>query len=197
MQVIKEDWWATPIWYFDIPIEEADYIKIAEECYSEKNKSEGRIISNKDGWQSNDIFKNKNIPNISNLINIIDVQTKHVFKDHGLKNNIDVGIGNSWININFKDSSNYVHTHSECIMSGVYYIKANENSGDTEFYGDSRLEFYNQLYFDNSNKNTFSSVVYKPIVGRVLIFPSWVPHSVKSNKSDEDRISISFNIVSK
>ena len=79
-------------------------------------------------------------------------------------------------------------------MSGVYYIKADENSGDLEFYGDSRLEFYNQLYFYSSNKNTISFVRYKPIVGRVLIFSSWIPHLVKPNKSDEDRISISFNI---
>ena len=29
----------------------------------------------------------------------------------------------------------------------------------------------------------------------LLVFPSWVPHAVETNLSDEDRISLSFNFI--
>ena len=35
---------------------------------------------------------------------------------------------------------------------------------------------------------------FTPKEGRILIFPSKLEHEVKENKSDEDRISYSFNI---
>jgi uncharacterized protein (TIGR02466 family) len=193
MQIFREDWWATPIWYFDILPEIVNPTNVEKECYLLKDKSEGRVLSNMNGWQSEDIYRDINIPNISKLIDEIEIQSGNIFKDHGLKNIIHVGIDNSWANINFKGSSNNVHTHAGSVMSGVYYVKASENSGDTVFYNDPRLDFYNQLYFDAYNKNTLAHIMYKPVVGRVLIFPSLIPHSVTLNKSQEDRISISFN----
>ena len=38
------------------------------------------------------------------------------------------------------------------------------------------------------------SYYFTPKEGRILIFPSDLEHEVKENKSDEDRISYSFNI---
>ena len=38
-------------------------------------------------------------------------------------------------------------------------------------------------------------VVVKVGNGTVLIFPSWLAHSVDLNRSDETRISISFNVM--
>ena len=35
---------------------------------------------------------------------------------------------------------------------------------------------------------------FTPIEGRILLFPSSLEHEVEENKSDEDRISYSFNI---
>ena len=31
----------------------------------------------------------------------------------------------------------------------------------------------------------------------VIYFPSWLEHEVEKNKSDEDRVSIAFNVISK
>jgi ectoine hydroxylase-related dioxygenase (phytanoyl-CoA dioxygenase family) len=32
-------------------------------------------------------------------------------------------------------------------------------------------------------------------VGKLLLFPGWLQHSVKKNKTDDLRISISFNLL--
>ena len=44
----------------------------------------------------------------------------------------------------------------------------------------------------NSSKHTIV-----PREGQLLVFQSWFQHLVKENRSDQDRISISFNIMIK
>jgi uncharacterized protein (TIGR02466 family) len=193
MQINREDWWATPVWYFDIPIQEVDYNKVAEECYLEKSKSEGRTVSNRIGWQSHDIYANSEIPNISNLIKTIEMYSKNIFQDYGIKKEFNLVINNSWININTPGSYNEFHIHHNCVLSGVYYVSAPENSGNVVIYNNSIMQFINASYLDTNNKNTYPEVVYKPVTGRVIIFPGWLPHSVQPNNSKEDRISIAFN----
>ena len=38
---------------------------------------------------------------------------------------------------------------------------------------------------------------YEPKAGRCIMFPSWVTHCVDPNKSDDLRISVSFNFLQK
>ena len=35
----------------------------------------------------------------------------------------------------------------------------------------------------------------EPVVGRIIMFPAWLWHSVEPNKSNELRISVSFNFL--
>ena len=37
-------------------------------------------------------------------------------------------------------------------------------------------------------------VNYKPVAGRLIMFPSWLEHDVEATLSDQERISISFNM---
>lgn len=197
MQITREDWWATPVWYFDIPIQEVDYNKVTEECYLKKSKSEGRIVSNRNGWQSHDIYANSEIPNISNLIKTIEMYSKNIFQDYGIKEEINLFIDSSWININFPGSCNIFHIHPNCVLTGVYYASAPKNSGNVLIHNNSIMQFINFAYLDSNNRNTQPEVEYKPVTGRVIIFPAWLPHSVNINNSKEDRISIAFNFGKK
>ena len=38
-------------------------------------------------------------------------------------------------------------------------------------------------------------ITIPPKENMLLVFPSWVPHAVETNLSDEDRISLSFNFI--
>ena len=42
--------------------------------------------------------------------------------------------------------------------------------------------------------NTFNSYDYHPQEGLMVTFPSYVLHEVRPNKTDEDRIAVSYNI---
>jgi uncharacterized protein (TIGR02466 family) len=194
MQVYKDEWWATPIWYFDIPETQINSNLIKEECYKEQLNSKGRIKSNRLGWQSDDIYANPKIPNISDLIKTIETISKIILQDYSVKKDVDLIIDNSWININSPGSYNIPHIHPTLGLSGVYYASTPQNSGNVLFYNNFMMQFINGMILNVENKNTHNTITYEPLNGRVLIFPSWIPHSVEINNSSEDRISIAFNL---
>ena len=191
MQLTREDWWATPIWYIDIPETQINPNLIKEECYKEQLNSKGTIKSNINGWQSESIFIDQKRPYISNLLTEIKSIIPEISKDFGI--NKDIELANAWININPKNSSNQFHIHPHSVLSGVYYVSANEHNGDLIFYNDVKTDMINHTFLNVNTRNTCSSVNYKPTINRIILFPSWILHGVGINNSSEDRISIAFN----
>ena len=194
MEITREEWWATPIWYFEIPETQIDPELIKEECYKEQVNSKGRVISNVHGWQSKNILEDKNRPYISNLLKEIESVIPAVLKDLGV--NRDLVIASTWININPKNSSNQVHTHTGSVLSGVYYVSADEHSGDIVFYNDYKSTALYAMFTDR-NKTRCTNISYKPKTNKIILFPSWIPHGVEINNSQKDRISIAFNLAIK
>ena len=47
---------------------------------------------------------------------------------------------------------------------------------------------------NNQNKLNSNMVSFQPKEGMLVLFPSYLQHSVNVNKTDEERIVISFNI---
>jgi uncharacterized protein (TIGR02466 family) len=48
-----------------------------------------------------------------------------------------------------------------------------------------------------ARKNEFTAerISISPVEGNIILFPSYLPHSVETNSHDEERISISFNLI--
>ncbi|MDF1624011.1 MAG: putative 2OG-Fe(II) oxygenase, partial [Pseudohongiella nitratireducens] len=40
-----------------------------------------------------------------------------------------------------------------------------------------------------------SGIQMRPEEGRLYVFPGWLEHGVEENRSDRDRLSISFNVL--
>jgi len=102
----------------------------------------------------------------------------------------------AWVNINKCGDYNERHHHDPhdgTFMSGVFYVKVPENSGEIKLY-DPRppilLTTRDMTYYNNG----YTHYCYKPEENFMLIFPPWLEHSVYPNKSKEKRISIGFNI---
>ena len=104
----------------------------------------------------------------------------------------------SWVNINPKGSRNYRHHHftlnNRHLFAGVYYVKVPENSGAIIFH-DPRGNHL-QASVDMQYLSGASPPVYaiQPKAGECYYFPTWLEHEVSENLSEEDRISIAFNI---
>ena len=185
---------------FAIPISttQLDYpVDIIETlCQQERRKnSKGVIKSNLGGWQSDNII----YPD-SPFFFLQDIEKicQEVAKDV-LKINKSVFLNNAWININQKDNLNQVHTHPNNILSGVYYVKTPEKCGNIIFRhpGFDMMERDWEDIVSDSDHNVYNSDTWwLPAKANTLyIFPSWIKHSVQPNMSDEERISISFNVV--
>jgi len=101
----------------------------------------------------------------------------------------------SWIVSQYKHEYNPVHTHSGN-FSGVIYLKLPDdmekhfNEETKDHYPASGL-----IEFSHGEKADFRSdtLMFKPTVGQMLVFPSWLKHSVYPFYCEGERRSMSFN----
>lgn len=104
-------------------------------------------------------------------------------------------LGNMWTTIYPQGGFVPEHIHSCFSVSGVYYVKAEPNCGDIVFKDPAWVSKTMNIWGGNQTfpqGGTTFNVPPKP--GMMILFPSWLPHSTKSNKSEEDRIIVSFNL---
>jgi uncharacterized protein (TIGR02466 family) len=100
-----------------------------------------------------------------------------------------------WANINYPGSFNRKHTHFNSMLSGVYYPRVPENSGQLVFT-DPRIQAYIiTLPVTKKTGLTSRHIRRTPLAGEFIIFPSWLEHSVEINDSEEERVSVAFNVV--
>ena len=98
-------------------------------------------------------------------------------------------IGSSWLTLTRKGEYAHMHTHGFFDISGAYYYKTNGDDGEL-FFDQPQDLIRNSIFI----KNIPDRMVFKPEVGKMLLFPSWFRHGVKPNPTDNERISLSFNI---
>ena len=99
-----------------------------------------------------------------------------------------------WAIINNQNSYNVRHFHPKSILSAAYYVKAKENCGNIKFFDPVDQK---SMIAPPKIKNTQLSAEaasFKPSEGDLLVFPSYLHHSVDENLSGEERIVISFNV---
>lgn len=150
--------------------------------------------SNVNGWHSkNDIFK---MPEYERLVSLLFKMQKEIYEEEGLAS--EPFLGTMWANINPKGGFNKPHIHSNCLWSGVYYVKTPNNSGNLNIKDPRAISL---MTLPNYNKKLkpyqWKEVSYVPVAGRCIMFPAWLEHYVEPNLSDDIRISISFNFIQK
>lgn len=100
-----------------------------------------------------------------------------------------------WMNIKPQDNGHALHNHANNYLSGVYYVKAPEGADSITFH-DFRMD--RQVVVPRYSEPTplTMSRINVPVKSGVLImFPSWLPHSVEPNPTADERVSLSFNIM--
>lgn len=103
-------------------------------------------------------------------------------------------ITDCWVNVYKGGDAQEAHVHQNNVLSGIYYVKTPEHCGELLFHStlaDVMLDPPKTLIND---LNTEVAAI-TPVAGQMLLFRSSLRHSVKPNKSTEDRISIAFNLA--
>ena len=105
-----------------------------------------------------------------------------------------------WANVSPANASNQMHCHPGCIWSGVYYV---DDGGDPSSslvlmdpnYPTNRMYAPDLLFVGPENQHYHTVHEIEPAPGRMVIFPSWLNHSVKPHNGPRDRISIAMNVM--
>jgi uncharacterized protein (TIGR02466 family) len=100
-----------------------------------------------------------------------------------------------WANINPTGGINTPHTHPNNYLSGVYYVQTQQGA-DSIFFSDPRPQA--GVVLPPTNSETIYSgneIGFDAKAGRLIMFPSWLVHGVPANRSNRDRISVSFNVM--
>ncbi len=185
----------TPVWTLQLdnyqPINEQmyKYIKI-----NQSKDIKGISKSNIKGWHSKDFDMQEDDP--KNFIKFILPAIEQVITDMNWeKQKQSININNMWAIINTGGATNLRHQHGNSTISGAYYVRAPKNSGDIVFYDPRPAPVY--TYPKALNPNLLNAQVngINPKEGALVLFPSYLDHSVNENLSNAERIVISFNIT--
>jgi len=170
-------------------------VELNKLIYRLKEKNNSNEMTKHNGFQSI-IYNHKDFLITNQFINVQINFINNYISQFQLKQNHEWNIKGLWFNVNPKYSLNNLHTHCDCDFSAVYYIQVPKNSGNIIFENPNPVMlhqgFYqNQFYYNEFNSNSFE---IEPKDNMLILFPSYLPHRVGQNLSDQDRISLSFNI---
>ena len=111
-----------------------------------------------------------------------------------------------WANVSDRGASNQTHAHPGSYWSAVYYV-------DDGYRGSTDAALGGQLVFLDPRFPTIRArtpdlryrrpddsgdhheVWVRPATGKIVMFPSWLAHSVRVFEGEEPRISIAINLV--
>ncbi len=100
-----------------------------------------------------------------------------------------------WANIAAPGAPHKIHTHPNNYLSGVYYLKVPAGGESITFLDLRPQTMVISPRAEHDNPANAGKMTVTIDEGLLLIFPSWLAHSVDANDSDEIRISISFNAM--
>ena len=185
-----------PIFKYKIPNYEKLNKNLSKYIYDlYNNDKESLKKSNVGGWHSKafNLKDNKAPPHI--FFQNIKAQINDVFQKYGWVFSPEkIKCEEMWAIINKKGNFNVEHVHANCHLSAAYYVKVPENSGNFQIFNPNSIS--RNRFPKKSNPTEFNiiSAVLKVEEGDLLIFPSYLPHAVAKNETDEDRIVVSFNL---
>ena len=199
---------STPILTSMLPNSGILNVQLQALIYAQKGQSAGLQKSNIGGWHSQDDMMGW-APNESRTIltQAMQMCTKYTADLHPSGKRDFQFDANMWANINQKGDSNNTHCHPGCLWSGVYYVDDGiETNGDEAgghlIFEDPRFPM-NSMYQPDLVMRDPEGIPQRnqhsvtPKSGMLIMFPSWLRHSVRPYKGDKDRISVAFNLMVK
>jgi len=111
--------------------------------------------------------------------------------------------GNMWANVNRSGHANEFHCHPGAFWSCVYYVDDGGIDADPSLGGE--LEFMDprgpgpamyapHFSYGKTGLSAGASEIIRPKAGRLIMFPSWLLHQVRSYRGSVERISIAINL---
>jgi uncharacterized protein (TIGR02466 family) len=100
-----------------------------------------------------------------------------------------------WANVNAPALSHNAHNHPNNLFSGVYYL-ATGKGADVITFLDPRPQVLQVLpRLQKPTADNLTEINLPTPEGRLILFPGWFVHGVPANRSNRERVSVSFNLM--
>jgi uncharacterized protein (TIGR02466 family) len=206
VQLVRESYFPTLIYYWDVPIGKVLNASIRPAIYAwRESEPEGIVRSNAKeagSWHSTVDMAGR--AEFAQLAEIIVASAARIYSELGYDPAFEPNLANMWANINPRHGYNRGHIHPNTLWSGVYYVQAPQGCGRIIFREPRpQAQMVMPAYREGTRKpEAWSEVYFEAIEGRIILFPAWLQHEVEPNMSpleppDGDRISIAFNLHQK
>lgn len=106
-------------------------------------------------------------------------------------------ITDCWVNVTKKGGWQYKHSHSNCFVSGTYYLNFPKGSTGLSLHAPSieKTAPYLSAMPKEQCKYNAESLTMMPEEGILFLWPSNITHETKVLQEDVRRVSISMNFV--
>jgi len=168
--------------------------------FAREQESPGQVRSNVGGWQSTEDFQKWTGAAGQTLLSRIGEMVNQATSLLLLpQSNVPAFRWKMaiWANVNRARQFNQMHFHPGSTWSGTYYV----DSGDAPPPGNTSAGC---ISFMNPNlaasMSFFTSIlpqtlVVPPEAGLMILFPSYLPHTVYPYEGERPRISVAFNVL--
>lgn len=165
---------------------------------SEQNKYEELFVcdcsDNTGNLRSIDSYVFRNNSELNEIhdfcVNSINEMAREVYKP---TSDLNFYITQSWLNITNTGGFHHEHSHPNSLLSGVFYISTVEDDR-IHFHDESMHNRFLQQFPTEDYQSFNSSMFWFGVNNQELVmFPSYLRHSVPRNETKQTRVSISFN----
>ena len=179
----------TPVYFSKLTRNLTDKeLKIINDTRKDVHENEGNFTS-----MDTYVLNKKELKNLKNELmeNVNDCFVKIVDTD----NKIKPYITQSWINFTEEQEFHHAHEHPNSYLSAVFYINADRAYDKIKFYKMG----YQTILPTVREYNYYNSLAWSFPVETldIVIFPSYLSHSVEFKKGKNTRTSLAFNIFLK
>ena len=182
----------TPVWIFDLKAADAGRINNDIVAWLDRLASPRPRSTNDLSLQTDHDFHND--PAFEQLRGFVMTAARGVLEF--LQLDVDgEEITGCWLNSSPGGTRHADHTHPNNYLSGVYYVQTPPGAGNLAFY-DPRPQAHVIAPPMKRGTPFTGSVMTVPVqAGRLVLFHSWLRHSVETNKGEGERISLAFNLM--
>ena len=205
-QLQLQQYFASPIWWADEP-SFVDKLNKASDPYIEASKKNlkptiderNKKFGNK-GYMGH-VFHSTTLigdPNFAELQNYVGATSHNLLDEMGFDlKNYQVFITELWVQEFSQKGAGYhtLHTHWNGHMSGFYFLKASERTSMPLFEDPRAGNMMNLLPEKNKENISYAStqINYKVKPGRMIFFPSYLPHQYVTDMGYEPFRFIHWN----
>jgi uncharacterized protein (TIGR02466 family) len=129
-------------------------------------------------WKSLDFYHQH--PELRDFSSMILNEFEKVY-DHFQVKRDSIYINNMWGQISNGYNYHQYHIHQNSYFSGILYLRTPQGSGETVFYNNSTSTKLIRPEYNELNRFNCGNYSFTPEKGKLIIFPSWLPHAVQAS----------------